>query len=98
MVPVTAPHRGYEDGYFRLPPYRRIDLGFSYRLAGAGASAERMDFLGLRNVWLALDVFNLFGINNTNSYYWLADIYGQQYAVPNYLTGRQFNVRLMIDF
>jgi hypothetical protein len=97
-LPVTAPHRGYEDGYFRLPPYRRIDLGFSYRLAGAGASAERMDFLGLRNVWLALDVFNLFGINNTNSYYWLADIYGQQYAVPNYLTGRQFNVRLMIDF
>ncbi|MDR3129752.1 MAG: TonB-dependent receptor [Tannerellaceae bacterium] len=97
-LPVTIPHKGYEDGYFRLPPYRRIDLGFSYRLSGAGVSSERTSFFGLRNIWLALDVFNLFGINNTNSYYWLTDVYGQQYAVPNYLTGRQLNVRLMVDF
>jgi hypothetical protein len=97
-LPVTIPHKGFEDGYFRLPPYRRIDLGFSYRLAGAGASSERTRLLGLRNIWLALDVFNLFGIHNTNSYYWLTDVYGQQYAVPNYLTGRQLNIRLMVDF
>ncbi|MDR3127110.1 MAG: TonB-dependent receptor [Tannerellaceae bacterium] len=97
-LPVTIPHKGFEDGYFRLPAYRRIDLGFSYRLAGGGVSRERTGFAGLRNIWLAVDVFNLFGIHNTNSYYWLTDVYGQQYAVPNYLTGRQLNVRLLVDF
>jgi len=33
-----------------------------------------------------------------NSYYWVTDIFNQQYAVPNYLTGRQFNFKLEIDF
>ncbi len=33
-LPVTAPRTGYEDGYFRTPTYKRVDLGFSYQLAG----------------------------------------------------------------
>ena len=44
------------------------------------------------------DVFNLFGIKNVSSYYWITDAYNVQYAVPNYLTGRQFNARLIVDF
>ena len=51
-----------------------------------------------RNIWLSLDCLNLLGINNVNSYYWVTDVTNQQYAVPNYLTGRQVNARLLFEF
>ena len=52
----------------------------------------------IKNAWLGLDCFNLLGIDNVNSYYWVTDITNTQYAVPNYLTGRQLNLRLTVDF
>lgn len=98
-LPVTAPRQGYEEGYFRTPAYKRVDLGFSYQLAGGtDAIMDRGFFSHLKNIWLGLDVFNLFDIKNTSSYYWITNIDNQQYAVPNYLTGRQLNVRLIVDF
>ena len=98
-LPVTAPRTGYEDGYFRTPAYKRVDLGFSYQLAGGtDAIMDRGFFRNLKNIWLGLDVFNLFDIKNTSSYYWITNIDNHQYAIPNYLTGRQLNVRLIVDF
>ncbi|RHJ78097.1 TonB-dependent receptor [Parabacteroides sp. AM08-6] len=98
-LPITAPRKGYEDGYFRTPVYKRVDLGFSYQLAGGeDAIMDRGLFRHLKNIWLGLDVFNLFDIKNTSSYYWITNIDNQQYAIPNYLTGRQLNVRLIVDF
>lgn len=98
-LPTTAPHTGYEDGYFRLPAYKRVDIGLSYQLAGGNdAIMDRGFFRHLKNIWLGLDVFNIFDMKNVSSYYWVTDVYNQQYAVPNYLTGRQLNVRLIIDF
>ena len=52
----------------------------------------------VKNLWLGVDCFNIFGIDNVNSYYWVTDINDNQYAVPNYLTGRQLNLRLSVDF
>ena len=52
----------------------------------------------IKDMWLGLDALNIVGIRNVNSYYWVTDITNTQYAVPNYLTGRQFNVRLTISF
>lgn len=98
-LPVTAPRTGYEDGYFRMPSYKRVDLGFSYQLAGGtDAIMDRGFFRNLKNIWLGLDIFNLFDIKNTSSYYWITNIDNNQYAIPNYLTGRQLNVRLIVDF
>lgn len=98
-LPLTAPRKGYEDGYFRTPAYKRVDLGFSYQLAGGtDAIMDRGFFKHLKNIWLGLDIFNLFDIKNTSSYYWITNIDNQQYGVPNYLTGRQLNVRLIVDF
>ena len=98
-LPVTAPRTGYEDGYFRTPTYKRVDLGFSYQLAGGtDAIMDRGFFRNLKNIWLGLDIFNLFDIKNTISYYWITNIYNHQYASPNYLTGRQMNIRLIVDF
>ncbi|MDR3268996.1 MAG: TonB-dependent receptor [Tannerella sp.] len=97
--PVTAPRRGYEGGYRRTPPYRRVDIGMTYQLAGGSDDImDRRFFRHFKNVWLGVDVFNLLDIKNTVSYYWITDVYNQQYAVPNYLTGRQLNVRIVIDF
>jgi len=98
-LPVTAPRTRYEDGYRRTPPYRRIDIGITYQLAGG--SSDLMDrgfFRQFKNIWLGVDVFNLLDIKNTGSYYWITDVYRNQYAVPNYLTGRQLNIRLSLDF
>lgn len=98
-LPVTVPYQGYESGYYWTPAYRRIDLGVSYLLAGGDdAIMDRKFFRNLKNVWLGLDVFNLLDIKNVNSYYWITDVYNNQFAVPNYLTGRQLNVRLLVDF
>lgn len=98
-LPVTAPRTGYEDGYFRTPTYKRVDLGFSYQLAGGtDAIMDRGFFRNLKNIWLGLDIFNLFDIKNTSSYYWITNIDNYQYAIPNYLTGRQLNIRLIVDF
>ena len=52
----------------------------------------------LKNAWLGIDAFNVFGINNVNSYYWVTDITNNQFAVPNYLTGRLLNLRLQLEF
>ncbi|MCD8267329.1 MAG: TonB-dependent receptor [Parabacteroides sp.] len=100
-LPVVAPRTKYEDmkGTFRTPAYKRVDLGFSYQLAGGtDAIMDRGVFRHLKNIWLELDIFNLFDIKNVSSYYWITNIDNQQYAVPNYLTGRQLNARLIVDF
>ena len=52
----------------------------------------------LRNIWLGIDCLNLLGHSNVNSYYWVTDVQNYQYAVPNYLTGRQLNARLTMEF
>jgi hypothetical protein len=98
-LPVTAPRTGYEEHYFETPPYRRVDLGISYQLAGgADAIMDRGFLRQLKNIWIGVDVFNLFDIKNTSSYYWISNAGNQSSAVPNYLTGRQLNFRLIVDF
>lgn len=99
-LPVSAPHKGYEDGYFRMPTYKRIDLGFVWEVLGKEDKERNRSsfFKAFKNIWLGLDVFNIFDIKNTNSYYWVTDVYNYQYAVPNYLTGRQLNIKLVADF
>ena len=45
-----------------------------------------------------LEIFNLLQVQNTVSYTWIQDVTGNRYAIPNYLTNRQVNVRLQIKF
>ncbi len=100
-LPFIAPRTKYEDvkSTFRTPAYKRVDLGFSYQLAGGtDAIMDRGVFRHLKNIWIGVDVFNLFDIKNVSSYYWITNIDNQQYAVPNFLTGRQLNARLIVDF
>ena len=94
-LPFSAPHRELESNTFRAPAYKRADIGMSYRLYDNHEGDKNSI---VRNVGLGLDCLNLFGIDNVNSYYWITDVTGQQYAVPNYLTGRQINGRVTIEF
>lgn len=93
-LPFSAPHRELERNTFRAPAYKRADIGMSFRLLDNQDRTRKSIF---RNIWLGVDCLNLFGINNVNSYYWVTDITNQQYAVPNFLTGRLFNAKVQIE-
>jgi hypothetical protein len=93
-LPFGAPHRGLEYQQFRAPAYKRADIGMSFL---AYHNENRSNF-GLRRVWVSLEGLNILGISNVNSYYWVTDVTNQQYAVPNYLTGRQINGKVIVEF
>jgi hypothetical protein len=98
-LPFGAPDRDRSFATLRMPPYRRVDIGLSRLLVGGEDKIMKTKPMrSFKNIWLGVDCFNLFGIRNVNSYYWVNDIYAQQWAVPNYLTGRLLNVRVSAEF
>ncbi|MPM97007.1 hypothetical protein SDC9_144178 [bioreactor metagenome] len=88
----------------RMSPYRRVDIGFSKQIIGyldpdpEKPVKARKNLKFIRNAWLSLEVFNLLNINNTVSYIWVTDVENNRYAVPNYLTKRQLNLKLLVEF
>ena len=89
-LPFGAPHRGLEQQQFRAPAYKRADIGMSY--------CALKNTKGIKGLWLGIDCLNLFGISNVNSYYWVTDVTNIQWGVPNFLTGRQINTKITINF
>ncbi len=97
-LPFGPPYSGREKHIFRAPAYKRVDIGMSYRLLDNEDKRIRNGiYRYIKNIWLGADALNLLDINNVNSYYWVSDIYNQSYAVPNYLTSRQLNVKILIE-
>ncbi len=85
--------------YPRFNPYRRVDIGLSKQLKGDDkVLPEGNPFRYFKNIWLSLEAFNLLDINNEISYTYVTDIRGWQYGVPNYLTGRRINLKLIMKF
>lgn len=82
---------------FYVPAYKRVDIGFSKDFLD-DAALHKPKFLdrNFNAVILFFEVFNMLNINNTVSYLWLKDVDNVQYAIPNYLTGRQFNLKLIV--
>ncbi|HOL30178.1 MAG TPA: TonB-dependent receptor [Paludibacteraceae bacterium] len=98
-LPFGAPRNEQFRSAFRMPPYRRVDIGGSRLLVNGSDEWMNKSWLGhVKNIWINVEVFNLLDFKNVNSYYWVTDIYQHQVAVPNYLTGRQLNLRLLVDF
>ena len=97
-LPFGPPRSIQYRSAFRTPAYKRVDLGASRVLvSGTDKLLDRHWLKHVKNIWLNVEIFNLLDFKNVNSYYWVTDIYGQQMAVPNYLTGRQLNVKLLVD-
>ncbi len=85
----------------RLPDYKRVDIGFSALLLDAARKQRPRYsmFSSLESIWAGLEVFNLLGIQNTLSYTYIQDqTSGKSFAVPNRLTSRLLNVKLIVRF
>ena len=98
-LPTGPPNSERYMDVFRIPPYRRIDLGFSKVLINKDHQKYRYKaFDSIKDMWLSMEVFNLLGINNTISYLWVANNTGDMFGVPNYLTKRKLNLKLTVKF
>lgn len=83
----------------RLPDYKRVDVGLSCLLKGKDRQLSPKNPLGyLKDIWLTLELFNMFQMRNTISYMWIPTVDGTSYAIPNTLTPLQINLKLEITF
>jgi hypothetical protein len=93
-----GPPRVYENRTpFRMPSYFRVDLGLSY-MVYFKSRFDRKKRYGVESVWVGLDVFNLLGRQNVVSYQWIEDLFTTRWAVPNYLSQRLINGRVVVKF
>ena len=83
-----------------IPPYIRIDVGFSALLLDSEKSNRRSHspFRNFENIWATLEVFNLIDRDNTISYMLIKDFSNTTYALPNRLTPRMLNLKLVARF
>jgi len=95
-LPIGPPGPQRYTDQFKIPSYKRVDIGFSKDFADAesrrGSIFIKKNFQTLS---LHAELFNLLNFKNTASYIWLNDKRANQYAVPNYLSSRIFNLRLI---
>ena len=97
-LPFGPPQSEKYQDVLRVPAYRRVDIGFSAVIKSANKESRFGWLNKFESIWISAEVFNLLDINNTISYLWVSDINGRQYAVPNYLTARQINGKLILSF
>ena len=98
-LPFGAPNTERYQQTLKLPAYRRVDIGFTKMLKLKDKQVEKLKFLNyLDEAWFSLEVFNLLEIRNTVSYLWVQDISGAEFAVPNFLTSRLVNLKLVAKF
>ncbi|HIG32254.1 MAG TPA: TonB-dependent receptor [Flavobacteriales bacterium] len=97
-LPFGPPNGEKHQDILRIPDYKRVDIGFSAVLKAADKKSKLKWLNAFNSIWLSAEVFNLLAIDNTVSYLWVADVSGREYAVPNYLTARQINAKLILTF
>jgi hypothetical protein len=89
-LPVGPPDDLVNRNSFAGDDYSRLDIGFS-KIFNFNTNFIRFFRVGV-------EVNNLLGSRNAVSYTWITDVSNRQFAVPNYLTGRLFNVVLNVEF
>jgi hypothetical protein len=102
-IPVSSPYTDRYDNYYRVPSYRRVDIGLSKVIRSRYSKDKGNYFSFFKEIIAGVEIFNLLDIRNTISYNWLTTVNNfcgesRHYAVPNYLTGRSFNLKLIFDF
>ena len=79
-----------------MTAYRRVDIGISKIIAFN--VDDEIEMKGIRSIWIGLEVLNVLASNNTISYTWVTDLYGTQYAIPNFLSKRMVNLKAIVKF
>ncbi|CAN5908917.1 carboxypeptidase-like regulatory domain-containing protein [soil metagenome] len=98
-LPFGPPTHERYKAVFRMPPYRRVDIGFSYQIIKEEKPLKKTNpFHFMKSLWMGVEVYNLLQVQNTLSYYWVKDVTGRSYAIPNYLTNRQLSARMIVHF
>ncbi len=95
-LPFGPPQSQPYQQTLRMPPYRRVDIGFSWN--PLDKNVKRISHKTIKSMWVSLEVFNLFQTYNTVSYTWIKDIYNRSFAIPNYLTTRRINLKVAFTF
>jgi len=102
-LPFSPPVTDRYDVTYRMPSYKRVDIGFSKVIKDENTQSKFAMWNPFKTVLVTGEIFNLFGVNNTISYLWIKTVSNLQqmpgmFAVPNYLTSRRFNIRLTLRF
>lgn len=92
-LPFGPPNATQFRNFFQAPSYRRVDVGFSKLITFNDAGSPSSKYF--ESLWLGLEVLNLVGARNVISYQWVADFQNRQFAVPNTLSQRFFNLRVI---
>tara|TARA_B110000971_G_scaffold210344_1_gene237449 strand:+ start:140 stop:2548 length:2409 start_codon:yes stop_codon:yes gene_type:complete len=97
-LPTGALNSKRHEQIFRIPSYKRVDIGFSKVLKQGDVGSKSRYLKHFESLIISAEVFNLLGIRNTLSYLWVTDVVQNQYAVPNYLTSRLLNLKIQAKF
>lgn len=95
-LPAGPPASERYRDHFKIPSYKRVDIGFSKDLLEGDTKNKIKPFTRYFDSFIAYaEVFNLLNIRNTVSYLWIKDVNNNQFAIPNYLTSRQLNIKII---
>lgn len=98
-LPFGPPNTGRQMATFRMPSYKRVDIGFSKMLISEESTLpDSSPFRHFKSLWITAEIFNLLEINNTISFMWIKDVENRMFAIPNYLTSRLINLKLIAKF
>ena len=98
-MPYNIPNSTKYRNALIIDPYIRVDIGFSALLLGEQFNRRsHSPFKKFENIWASLEVFNLINKANTISYQLIKDFANNTYALPNKLTPRLLNFKLIAKF
>jgi hypothetical protein len=98
-MPYNIPNSVRYRNALIIDPYIRVDIGFSALLLGDKAQRRAYNpFRKINEAWLSLEVFNLIDRPNTISYQLIKDFSNAVYSIPNRLTPRLLNLKLVARF
>jgi hypothetical protein len=97
-LPFGPPDNTRYKDTLRIPAYQRVDIGFSKTFIDENNRKTSGILKNVKSLQLYAEIFNLLQKKNTISYLWIRDVTDAQYAIPNYLTNRLLNIRLIARF
>jgi hypothetical protein len=96
-LPYNIPNSTRYRNALVIDPYIRVDFAFSALLLDAEKAKRRSHnpFRNFQNIWASLEIFNVIDRPNTISYLLIKDFSNTVFTVPNRLTPRLVNFKIV---